>query len=90
MEPQTNTTSKFKNILTATQKNFIGSVLSATGIIFLLLSIMLFITLLLLIGFKFGVLLTIIGNGEMLTSLMIGLLTTGIVSFAVGINLQNK
>ncbi|MEN9921246.1 MAG: hypothetical protein RLZZ517_224 [Candidatus Parcubacteria bacterium] len=72
------------------QKNFIGSTLSATGLIFVLISIMLFITLLILVGFKFGVLATALGGGDILTSLVVGLLATGIVSFAIGTGLQSK
>jgi hypothetical protein len=87
---QTNQTTNKKEILSKKQKHFIGSVFSGTGIVFFVLSIMLLIAVLLLIGFKFSVLLTLIGNGEVLTSLMLGLLTTGIVSFAIGTVLQEK
>jgi hypothetical protein len=76
------------NFFTKTQKNFIGSTMSAVGIVFLLTSIALIITLLILIQFKVSILFGAIAQGAILPCLVIGLLTTGIVSFAVGSTLQ--
>ncbi len=90
MEPQTNQVTEVTKVLSKNQKNFIGLVLSATGIIFFLLSFMLFVAILMLVSFKFGTLITIISNGEILTSMMVGLLITGILSFGVGMGLQTK
>lgn len=85
-----NQTSQKKITLSKEQKNFIGLTLSATGIIFFLLSVMLTIALLLLIKFEFKILLDVIASGNILTSITIGLLTTGIISFGVGMGLQEK
>ena len=85
-----NKTSQKKITLSKEQKHFIGLTLSATGIIFFLLSVMLTIALLLLIKFEFKILLDVIASGNILTSMTIGLLATGIVSFGIGISLQQK
>lgn len=84
-----NHTSK-KITLSKEQKHFIGLTLSATGIIFFLLSVMLIIALLLLIRFDFKVLLEVIASGNILTSITIGLLATGILSFGIGMSVQEK
>ena len=86
----TNHTGEKKNILSKDQKHFIGSVLSGVGVVFFVLSIMLLITLLMLIKFNFGILLEVIASGDILTSMMIGLLATGIVSFGVGITMRGN
>jgi hypothetical protein len=85
-----NQTSEKKMTLSNTQKHFIGLTLSATGIVFFLLSVMLTIALLVLIKFNFKILLDVIASGNILTSMTIGLLATSIVSFGIGISLQEK
>lgn len=81
---------KIKNILSADQKKYTGLVLSATGLVFFLISIMLIITLLFATKFNVKILIELISSGHIFAGLAIGLLTTGIVSFAVGLGISNK
>lgn len=73
-------TSKFKNILTADAKSFIGLLLSITGMFFILLGVMVFVALIIGIYFQLGIFVVFI----------IATLIVGVLSFAVGSTLYNN
>jgi hypothetical protein len=87
MESEKNT-NKLKNIFTKEQKHFIGSTLLGAGVIALTLSITLLITLLILVRLDFSIIVQAIKQGDVLISLIIAFLATGLVNFSTGITLR--